>query len=78
MWSSFSYYLKWKRNKLEIVISDHLKKLKEVNASLGLMLENSSSRLMDLPAHKKSPGKNPQLRIETISNAGKLKITLLT
>ena len=57
---------------------DDLKKLKEVNASLGLMLENSSSRLMELPAHKKSPGKNPELRLETIANAGKLKIPYTT
>ena len=55
-----------------------LKKLKEVNVSMGLMLENSSKRLMKLPAHKKSPGKNPSLRLETISNAGKLKIPYTT
>ena len=42
------------------------------------MLENSSKRLMELPAHKKSPGKNPELRLETISNAGKLKIPYTT
>ncbi|WP_407412917.1 7,8-didemethyl-8-hydroxy-5-deazariboflavin synthase subunit CofG [Methanobrevibacter sp.] len=57
---------------------EDLKRLKEVNASLGLMLENSSSRLMELPAHNKSPGKNPKLRLETISNAGKLKIPYTT
>ena len=57
---------------------DDLKRLKEVNASMGLMLENSSKRLMELPAHKKSPGKNPELRIETIENAGKLKIPYTT
>ena len=57
---------------------DDLKRLKEVNASLGLMLENSSHRLMELPAHEKSPGKNPELRLETISNAGKLKIPYTT
>lgn len=57
---------------------ESLKKLKEVNASMGLMLENSSKRLMELPAHKKSPGKNPDLRLETISNAGKLKIPYTT
>ena len=57
---------------------DALKKLKEVNASMGLMLENSSNRLMELPAHKKSPGKDPSLRIETIKNAGKLKIPYTT
>lgn len=53
---------------------DDLKRLKDVNASMGLMLENSSPRLMKLPAHNKSPGKNPKLRLETIENAGKLKI----
>ena len=57
---------------------DALKKLKEVNVSMGLMLENSSKRLMELPAHKKSPGKDPELRIESISNAGKLKIPYTT
>ena len=57
---------------------DDLKRLKEVNASMGLMLENSSNRLMELPAHNKSPGKNPMLRLETIENAGKLKIPYTT
>ena len=57
---------------------DDLKRLKEVNASMGLMLENSSSRLMELPAHNKSPGKNPKIRLETIENAGKLKIPYTT
>ena len=57
---------------------EDLKRLKEVNASMGLMLENSSERLMSLPAHNKSPGKNPKLRIETIENAGKLKIPYTT
>lgn len=57
---------------------EDLKRLKEVNASMGLMLENSSKRLMELPAHNKSPGKHPDLRIETIENAGKLKIPYTT
>ena len=57
---------------------EDLKRLKEVNASMGLMLENSSSRLMELPAHNKSPGKNPEIRLETIENAGKLKIPYTT
>ena len=55
-----------------------LKRLKEVNASMGMMLENSSSRLMQLPAHNKSPGKNPEIRLQTIENAGKLKIPYTT
>lgn len=57
---------------------EDLARLKEVNASMGLMLENSSQRLLELPAHNKSPGKNPDLRIETIENAGKLKIPYTT
>ncbi|MDR3223255.1 MAG: 7,8-didemethyl-8-hydroxy-5-deazariboflavin synthase subunit CofG [Methanobrevibacter sp.] len=55
-----------------------LKKLKEVNVSMGMMLENSSHRLMETIAHKNSPGKNPKLRLETISNAGKLNIPYTT
>ncbi|MDR3290955.1 MAG: 7,8-didemethyl-8-hydroxy-5-deazariboflavin synthase subunit CofG [Methanobrevibacter sp.] len=55
-----------------------LKKLKEVNVSMGMMLENSSPRLMETIAHKNSPGKNPKLRLETISNAGKLNIPYTT
>lgn len=55
-----------------------LKLLREVNASMGLMLENSSSRLMRTIVHSKSPGKEPKLRIKTIENAGKLKIPFTT
>ncbi len=55
-----------------------LKLLKEVNASMGLMLENSSNRLMETIAHSKSPGKEPKLRIKTIEEAGKLKIPFTT
>ena len=57
---------------------DDLKRLKAVNASMGLMLENSSKRLMELPAHNKSPGKDPEIRLKTIENAGKLKIPYTT
>ncbi len=57
---------------------EELKMLKEVNASMGLMLENASDRLMNTIAHKNSPGKLPKLRIEMIENAGKLKIPFTT
>ncbi|MGN1363036.1 MAG: 7,8-didemethyl-8-hydroxy-5-deazariboflavin synthase subunit CofG [Methanobrevibacter sp.] len=57
---------------------NEMKKLKEVNVSMGLMLENSSKRLMKTIAHKKSPGKLPKTRIKTITNAGKLKIPYTT
>lgn len=55
-----------------------LKQLKKFNVSMGLMLENSSPRLMETIAHKESPGKNPKIRLETIENAGKLKIPYTT
>jgi FO synthase subunit 1 len=61
-----------------VLKKSELKKLKDVNASMGLMLETSSTRLMDSVAHEKSPGKNPKLRIKTIKNAGKLKIPFTT
>ena len=61
-----------------VLKKNELKKLKDVNASMGLMMETSSSRLMDSLAHKKSPGKDPKLRIKTIKNAGKLKIPFTT
>jgi len=61
-----------------ILQKNELKMLKEVNASMGLMLENSSPRLMANPAHEKSPGKDPKLRIKTIENAGKLNIPFTT
>ncbi|MGO9386666.1 MAG: 7,8-didemethyl-8-hydroxy-5-deazariboflavin synthase CofG [Methanobacterium sp.] len=61
-----------------ILKKKELKFLKEVNASMGLMLENSSPRLMQTNIHSKSPGKEPKLRIKTIENAGKLKIPFTT
>ncbi len=61
-----------------ILKKNELKKLREVNASMGLMLETSSHRMMETIAHKKSPGKDPKLRIATIENAGKLKIPFTT
>jgi FO synthase subunit 1 len=62
-----------------IIDYDELKLLKEVNASLGLMLENVSPRLMEKGGpHEHSPGKNPELRVKVIENAGKLKIPFTT
>ena len=57
---------------------EDMKKLKEYNISMGMMLENSSDRLMHTIAHEKSPGKDPKIRIETIENAGKLNIAYTT
>ena len=62
-----------------ILTMDELKFLREVNVSMGLMLENVSERLCwkDGP-HEFSPGKNPKLRLKTIMDAGKLKIAFTT
>jgi 7,8-didemethyl-8-hydroxy-5-deazariboflavin synthase CofG subunit len=56
-----------------------LERLKNSNASVGLMLENVSVRLMrgDLP-HAKAPDKVPALRVRTIEEAGKLSIAFTT
>ncbi|MCL2686986.1 MAG: 7,8-didemethyl-8-hydroxy-5-deazariboflavin synthase subunit CofG [Methanobrevibacter sp.] len=61
-----------------ILSYEDMKKLKEVNVSMGMMLENSSPRLRTTEAHINSPGKDPAIRIETIANAGKLKIPYTT
>lgn len=56
-----------------------LKRLKQVNVSLGLMLESASARLM-LPTgpHFDAPDKKPALRLRTIAEAGKLGIPFTT
>jgi 7,8-didemethyl-8-hydroxy-5-deazariboflavin synthase CofG subunit len=56
-----------------------MEKLKRYNASLGLMLENISERLMQkgMP-HEFAPSKNPKLRIKVIEEAGKLRIPFTT
>ncbi|BDC35851.1 MAG: 7,8-didemethyl-8-hydroxy-5-deazariboflavin synthase subunit CofG [Candidatus Methanoliparum thermophilum] len=53
---------------------DELDILKDVNASMGLMLEEAAM----LKVHKNSPGKDPTLRIKTIKDAGMLKIPFTT
>src|SRR2546421_45894 len=56
-----------------------LDKLKESNASVGLMLENVSVRLMrDGLPHANAPDKVPSLRLRTIEEAGKRSIAFTT
>jgi FO synthase len=56
-----------------------LKRLKQVNVSLGLMLESASERLMLPPGpHFDAPDKKPNLRLRTIAEAGKLGIPFTT
>jgi FO synthase len=56
-----------------------LERLKNSNASVGLMLETVSVRLMrgDLP-HAKAPDKVPALRLRTMEEAGKLSMAFTT
>jgi FO synthase len=58
---------------------DDLAMLKETNASIGLMLENVSARLLQKNgAHYRAPDKAPALRLRTIEAAGRLKIPFTT
>ena len=50
---------------------DELARLREVTASQGLMVESVRD---DLVAHQGSPTKDPGLRLQTIRDAGELKI----
>jgi FO synthase len=56
-----------------------LERLKDSNASVGLMMENVSPRLMrDGLPHTNAPDKVPALRLRTIEEAGKLSIAFTT
>ena len=56
-----------------------LARFKESNASVGLMLETVSSRLMrDGLAHFRAPDKVPALRLRSIEEAGKLSMAFTT
>jgi len=56
-----------------------LERFRESNASVGLMLETVSSRLMrNGLAHFKAPDKVPALRLRTIEEAGKLAMAFTT
>jgi 7,8-didemethyl-8-hydroxy-5-deazariboflavin synthase CofG subunit len=52
-----------------------LQRLKQVNASMGLMLESTSHRLLlSGGAHDNAPDKKPKIRLRTLEQAGKLCI----
>ncbi len=58
---------------LGVLDRDDLRRLREVTASQGLMLESVSERLMET-VHAGSPTKHPTLRLATIEAAGELRI----
>jgi 7,8-didemethyl-8-hydroxy-5-deazariboflavin synthase CofG subunit len=56
-----------------------LERLRESNASMGLMLETTSERLTGLGfAHDRAPDKRPARRLKTIEEAGRLRIPFTT
>jgi 7,8-didemethyl-8-hydroxy-5-deazariboflavin synthase CofG subunit len=56
-----------------------LRRLKEVNPSMGLMLESVSDRLLLAGgAHDNAPDKKPAARLRTLELAGKLRIPFTT
>ena len=53
--------------------------LRSTNASLGMMLENSSYRLTEKgQAHEKAPSKNPKVRLRSLISAGELNFPITT
>src|SRR5262250_2422987 len=62
-----------------VMDGEALDKLKESNASVGLMLENVSVRLMrDGLPHANAPDKVPSLRLRTMEEAGKRSMAFTT
>ncbi len=58
---------------------EDLRRLRETNVSVGLMLESASPRLGRAGGpHWKAPDKVPSLRIRTIENAGQLSMAFTT
>jgi len=56
---------------------EEMQKLKQVNASLGLMVESCSERLLT-NVHRFAPSKVPQIRLEQLRWAGQLQIAFTT
>ncbi|MBE9043311.1 7,8-didemethyl-8-hydroxy-5-deazariboflavin synthase subunit CofG [Pleurocapsales cyanobacterium LEGE 10410] len=54
-----------------------MKQLKQVNVSMGLMLEQLNPKFMET-VHQHAPSKKPKLRLQQLEWAGKLKIPFTT
>jgi len=57
-----------------ILTYEEMERLRAVNASMGLMLETTAK----IPAHAESKGKEPEIRLGMIEDAGKLRIPFTT
>lgn len=62
-----------------LLTKDEMVRLRRVNVSMGLMLENISPRLRSkgMP-HAAAPDKDPELRLQMIEEAGQLRIPFTT
>ena len=62
-----------------VMTEDEMAALRPSNVSMGMMLENISPRLMEpgMPHHN-CPDKDPQVRMEAIETAGRLRIPFTT
>ena len=62
-----------------VLSHDEMEHLRPVNASMGMMLESASSRLMELgEAHYRCPDKFPTTRLTALKTAGELRIPFTT
>src|SRR5579872_3662835 len=62
-----------------LMSAEDLRRLREANVSVGLMLESASTRLgRPGGAHWKAPDKVPLLRLRTIESAGQLSMAFTT
>lgn len=61
-----------------LISRNDIRRLSQVNASMGLMLETTNKKLLKTIAHKDSPGKDPEKRIKFIENAGKENVPFTT
>jgi 7,8-didemethyl-8-hydroxy-5-deazariboflavin synthase len=59
------------------LLYDEMVRLKQVNVSMGLMLEQMTSRLRET-VHRHAPSKEPALRLEQLDWAGQLRIPFTT
>jgi FO synthase len=62
-----------------VMTRDEIRDLREVSASMGIMLESSSARLCEAGGvHHGSPDKLPEVRLEMMRHAGELAVPFTT
>lgn len=62
-----------------VLTREEMEQLRDVNASLGLMLETTSERLRGLGMpHHRAPDKAPEVRLRMLREAGEMKIPFTT